>query len=230
LHLPPGLPTFVLARAQWGTNPVWRCYYYISFRVMQTDQNTDKRHVTLYLEANPNPNSLKFVANYMLLPEGTSFDFADKEAADISPLAQELLEMPHVERVFFMSNFVTVTKTPDVDWIEIQASIKAHIQQYLESGRALITKQPQADTPGLKQPGNDTEAKIMNILDEYVRPAVESDGGAIQFHSFEGGVVKVLLQGSCSGCPSSTITLKAGIENLLKRMVPEVQSVEAQGV
>jgi NFU1 iron-sulfur cluster scaffold homolog, mitochondrial len=197
---------------------------------MQTEQNTDKRNVTLYLEANPNPNSLKFVANYMLLPEGATFDFADQEAADISPLAQELLEMPHVERVFFMSNFVTVTKTSEVEWIEIQASIKAHIQQYLESGRALITKQPQADTPGLKQPGNDTEARIMNILDEYVRPAVESDGGAIQFHSFEEGVVKVLLQGSCSGCPSSTITLKAGIENLLKRMVPEVQSVEAQGV
>lgn len=197
---------------------------------MQTNQNTDKRHVTLYLEANPNPNSLKFVANYMLLPEGMTFDFADKDAAEASPLAQELLEKPHVERVFFMSNFVTVTKTADVEWIEIQADIKAHIQKYLESGRALVTKQPDAATPGFKEPQTDAEAKIMNILDEYVRPAVESDGGAIQFHSFEDGVVKVLLQGSCSGCPSSTITLKAGIENLLKRMVPEVQSVEAQGV
>ncbi|EMR02636.1 NifU family protein [Cesiribacter andamanensis] len=196
---------------------------------MQSKQTTDKRHVTLYLEANPNPNSLKFVANYMLLPEGATFDFADKEAAHISPLAQELLEHPHVERVFYMSNFVTVTKSADVEWIEIQAQIKAQIQQYLESGRALITKQPDAAALG-NAPQTDTETKIVNILDEYVRPAVESDGGAIQFHSFEGGVVKVLLQGSCSGCPSSTITLKAGIENLLKRMVPEVQSVEAQGV
>jgi Fe-S cluster biogenesis protein NfuA len=198
---------------------------------MQTSQQTDnKRYVTLYLEANPNPNSLKFVANFMLLPEGQTYDFADKNSAEASPLAQELFEKPYVERVFFMSNFVTVTKNADVEWIEIQAELKALIQQYLESGRALVNKQNEVAAAASAGPQTDTEAKIVTILDEYVRPAVESDGGAIQFHSFEDGVVKVLLQGSCSGCPSSTITLKAGIENLLKRMVPEVQSVEAQGV
>ncbi|WP_225000146.1 NifU family protein [Cesiribacter sp. SM1] len=198
---------------------------------MQTDQQTDnKRYVTLYLEANPNPNSLKFVANFMLLPEGQTYDFADKNSAEASPLAQELFEKPYVERVFFMSNFVTVTKNADIEWIEIQSELKALIQQYLESGRALVNKQNEVTAAAGAGPQTDTEAKIVNILDEYVRPAVESDGGAIQFHSFENGVVKVLLQGSCSGCPSSTITLKAGIENLLKRMVPEVQSVEAQGV
>ncbi|AHM61345.1 thioredoxin-like protein [Flammeovirgaceae bacterium 311] len=198
---------------------------------MQTDQQTvNKRHVTLYLEANPNPNSLKFVANFMLLPEGQTYDFADKSSAEASPLAQQLFEKPYVERVFFMSNFVTVTKNADVEWIEIQGELKALIQQYLESGRALVNKQNEVAAAAPAGPQTDTEAKIVTILDEYVRPAVESDGGAIQFHSFEDGVVKVLLQGSCSGCPSSTITLKAGIENLLKRMVPEVQSVEAQGV
>lgn len=222
-------PTFVF---QWWNReriPASAVHVLYKLLSMQTNQNTNTRHVTLYLEANPNPNSLKFVANFMLLPEGATFDFADKESAEISELAAELLEKPYVERVFFMSNFVTVTKTPDVEWIEIQAEIKAHIQKYLENGKALITKKPDAATLG-KVPQTDAEAKIVNILDEYVRPAVESDGGAIQFHSFEDGVVKVLLQGSCSGCPSSTITLKAGIENLLKRMVPEVQSVEAQGV
>lgn len=199
---------------------------------MQTQEQTDnKRHVTLYLEANPNPNSLKFVANFMLLPEGQTYDFSDSASAEASPLAQLLFEKPYVARVFFMSNFVTVTKDADTEWIEIQAELKALIQQYLESGRALVTKQAEAPAKAAASgPQSEIEAQIIHILDEYVRPAVESDGGAIQFHSFEDGVVKVLLQGSCSGCPSSTITLKAGIENLLKRQIPEVQSVEAQGV
>lgn len=194
-------------------------------------QTQNKRPVNLYLEANPNPNSLKFVANFMLLPEGKTYDFADKDSAAASPLAQQLFEKPYVERVFFMSNFVTVTKAAAVEWVEIQAELKAQIQQYLESGQAVVNQLAEAaEVQAAAGPQTDTEAKIINILDEYVRPAVESDGGAIQFHSFQDGVVKVLLQGSCSGCPSSTITLKAGIENLLKRMVPEVQSVEAQGV
>lgn len=194
-------------------------------------QTQNKRPVNLYLEANPNPNSLKFVANFMLLPEGKTYDFADKDSAAASPLAQQLFEKPYVERVFFMSNFVTVTKAAAVEWVEIQAELKALIQQYLESGQVVVNQLAEAaEVQAAAGPQTDTEAKIINILDEYVRPAVESDGGAIQFHSFQDGVVKVLLQGSCSGCPSSTITLKAGIENLLKRMVPGVQSVEAQGV
>lgn len=188
----------------------------------------NQRHIHLYLEANPNPNSLKFVANYMLVPEGISFDFPDKASASSSPLALELFEYPYVERVFVMSNFVTVTKSPEIDWMEIRDTLKQHILKYLEADKPLIldTFEDQFDDD------DDTEIniKIKNILDEYIRPAVEQDGGAISFHSFENGVVKVLLQGSCSGCPSSTITLKAGIENLLKRAIPEVQSVEALGV
>lgn len=198
-------------------------------------QNTDtqKRNVSLYMEANPNPNSLKFVANHMLLPAGESFDFADAETAEASPLAKELFQHPAVERVFFMSNFVTVTKKAEIDWFEIKDEIRDIIKAYLESGRMLVTQpvnSPQEEEAATSAEESETVGKIKDILDEYIRPAVESDGGAIQFHSFNDGVVKVLLQGACSGCPSSTITLKAGIENLLKRMVPEVQSVEAEGV
>jgi Fe-S cluster biogenesis protein NfuA len=187
------------------------------------------RPVHLYMEANPNPNSLKFVANFMLVDEGVSFDFPDLESAGNSPLAQELFNFASVDRVFIASNFVTVTKTEDVEWAEIQGIVRDHIKKYLEAGKAPVPvgfdKDPLFDE-------NDSEVvkKIKGILDEYIRPAVEQDGGAIVFHSFEDGVVKVQLQGSCSGCPSSTVTLKAGIQNLLTRMLPEVKEVVAEGV
>jgi Fe-S cluster biogenesis protein NfuA len=198
--------------------------------IMETSDNTNlpKRAVNLYLEANPNPNSLKFVANYMLVPEGESFDFPDKAAAEHAPLALELFELDYVERVFFMSNFVTVTKAEDKEWEEIKEELKAIIKHYLEQDKPLITKFSETTQAAIEE--TEIEKNIKNILDEYVRPAVEQDGGAISFHSYNEGVVKVLLQGSCSGCPSATITLKAGIENLLKRMVPEVTTVEAEGV
>ncbi|MEJ2003490.1 MAG: NifU family protein [Cyclobacteriaceae bacterium] len=188
-------------------------------------QTAEKRPVNLYMEANPNPNSMKFVANFILVPEGASFDFPDSASAGEVPLAKELFNLPYIDRVFFMSNFITVTKSEDKDWIEIRDEIKSVIQSYLETGKPLI-EQP---VPQEVYDESDTETvkKIKTILDEYIRPAVEQDGGAITFHSFEDGNVRVLLQGSCSGCPSSTVTLKAGIENLLKRMVPEVASVEA---
>ncbi len=187
------------------------------------------RPVHLYMEANPNPNSLKFVANFMLVEEGISYDFPDAASADASQLAQELFNFAAVQRVFIASNFVTITKSEEVEWAEVQTIFRDHIRQYLESGKkavqVVVTKDPLFDA-------NDSEIvkKIKGILDEYIRPAVEQDGGAIVFHSFENGVVKVLLQGSCSGCPSSTVTLKAGIQNLLTRMLPEVKEVQAEGV
>lgn len=190
---------------------------------------TRSRNVYIYLESNPNPNSLKFVANFMLVPEGESYDFPDAGSAQHAPLAQELFGFDHVDRVFYMSNFITVTKDEAVEWGEIQEPIKQHIKQYLEAERPLLV--PEAMSEDHAGPEDDeTVVKIKSILDEYIRPAVEQDGGAISFHSFREGTVKVLLQGACSGCPSSTITLKAGIENLLKTMVPEVQSVEAEGI
>lgn len=187
--------------------------------------------VTIYFESNPNPNTLKFVANFMLVPEGTNFDYPSLERATNSELAQELFTFPFVKGVFVMSNFITVTKDETTDWDEVKDGIKEHIKAYLESGKLAVNlSEPYAepkkeDAP--QAPTSDLDENIKGILDEYIRPAVEQDGGAIDFHSFQDGKVKVVLQGACSGCPSSTLTLKAGIENLLKRMVPEVKEVEA---
>lgn len=190
--------------------------------------------VTIYMEANPNPNSLKFATNQMLVPEGDSFDYPTIEDTEQAPLAKLLFEKEYVDRVFYMSNFVTVTKKPEYEWVEIQNEVKEVIKEFLESGKRVIDLQPK---DLFEQPNNsenaELEEQIKNILEEYIKPAVEQDGGAISFHSYDkdNQKVKVLLQGSCSGCPSSTITLKAGIENLLKRMLPnDVKEVEAEGV
>jgi Fe-S cluster biogenesis protein NfuA len=184
------------------------------------------KNIHIYLESNPNPNSLKFVINEMLVPEGLSFDFPDAESTEISPLAKELFQYEFVDRVFFASNFVTVTKKGDVEWLEIQTTLKNHIRQYLDSGKFVIEIHEPEQVAAEEE--TETVKKIKTILEEYIRPAVEQDGGAITYHSFQDGIVKVKLQGSCSGCPSSMITLKAGIENLFTRMMPgEVKSVEA---
>ncbi|MEM9390554.1 MAG: NifU family protein, partial [Bacteroidota bacterium] len=170
-------------------------------------QVQNSRVVNLYLEANPNPNSLKFVANFMLVPEGQSYDFPDKTSAEHAPLAAELHDYDFVERVFYMNNFITVTKADNVDWVEVRGKLKEHIQAYLESGKEILTKEIPDEL--FNESDSETVKKIKGILDEYIKPAVEQDGGAIAFHSYQEGTVKVLLQGSCSGCPSSTVTLKA---------------------
>ena len=145
-------------------------------------------------------------------------------------MAFELFKLDHVERVFYMSNFVTVTKSADVEWVEIQNNIRYLIKDYLEAGKPVLADDYEEEVVENAEEETDIEKKIKSILEDYIRPAVEQDGGAISFHSYVDGTVKVLLQGSCSGCPSSMITLKAGIENLLKRMIPEVQEVEAEGI
>jgi Fe-S cluster biogenesis protein NfuA len=185
------------------------------------------KNVHIYLESNPNPNSLKFVVNEMLVPEGLSFDFPDVESTAVSPLATDLFTFPFVDRVFFAGNFVTVTKKESIDWIEIQNVLKEHIKKFLEAGKLIIDIKDENETLPVEEE-TETIKKIKTILEEYIRPALEQDGGAITYHSFQDGIVKVKLQGSCSGCPSSMITLKAGIENLFTRMMPgEVKSVEA---
>ena len=182
------------------------------------------------MEANPNPNSMKFVVNFMLLQEGGSFDYPNIESAKESPLAQELFQIPNVERVFYMSNFITVTKSESVEWPEIQNEVKNVIKPYLENDKPLILQELDKD-PLFDENDSEVVKQIKGILDEYIRPAVEQDGGAIGFASFNDGVVKVSLQGSCSGCPASAVTLKSGIENLLKRMLPnDVREVVAEGV
>ena len=185
------------------------------------------KNIQVYLESNPNPNSLKFVINDMLVPEGLSFDFPDVESTLISPLAKELFSFPFVDRVFFAGNFVTVTKKEQIEWLEIQSKLKDYIKKYLEEGKPVIEIKDGDEALPMEEE-TDTIKKIKTILEEYIRPAVEQDGGAITYHSFQDGIVRVKLQGSCSGCPSSTVTLKAGIENLFTRMMPgEVKSVEA---
>ncbi|MCG8476347.1 MAG: NifU family protein [Cytophagales bacterium] len=183
--------------------------------------------VNLYLEASPNPNTLKFVANFMLTEDGVSYEFRNPEEAQASPLAAEIFAFPFVEGVFISSNFITVSKNASTEWLDVQAEIKDLITSFLKEKRQVIDPEAIASTQKACADDSESVSKIKTILDEYIRPAVEQDGGAITFHSFEQGVVKVVLQGACSGCPSSTITLKAGIETLLKRMLPEVESVEA---
>ncbi|MGV3601883.1 MAG: NifU family protein [Dyadobacter fermentans] len=195
------------------------------------------RPVFVYTELSPNPNSMKFVLNFELVPDGLSFDYPSLEAAleegKASPLAADLFQFPHVKRVFIASNFITITKGDDIAWEEVMRDTKQFIKIYFEENHPVF-EQKTIDTNTLivDARDSDTVQKIKAALDQYVRPAVESDGGAINFHSFDegSGVVKVLLQGSCSGCPSSTLTLKAGIENLLTRMVPDVKEVVAEGV
>ncbi len=195
------------------------------------------RYVHIYMEANPNPASMKFVANFFLAPEGYDFHYESAEQATDSPLARYLFGMDFVDKVFIMSNFVTVTKKEEYSWDDIGRLLRDDIQNFLAQGGealevAAVNAKLQADHELTPQEETEVITKIKEILDEYIRPAVEGDGGAINFHSFapESGTVRVQLRGSCSGCPSSTVTLKAGIENLLKRMVPEVQTVEAEGV
>lgn len=195
------------------------------------------RPIFVYTELSPNPNSMKFVLNFELVPDGLSFDYPSLEAAleegKESPLAADLFQFPHVKRVFIASNFITITKGDDIAWEEVLRDTKQFIKIYFEENHPVFAQKTiDSNTLIVDARDSDTVQKIKAALDQYVRPAVESDGGAINFHSFDegSGVVKVLLQGSCSGCPSSTLTLKAGIENLLTRMVPDVKEVVAEGV
>lgn len=190
-----------------------------------------KQNITIYTEANPNPNSMKFMLSFMLLKGGESYDFPSIKEAEVSPLAKELFgKFEEVERIFYMSNFITITKKEgSTDWIEIIPKFKEFLLEYFEAEKPIFEN---IDETIVEKAESEAIKKIRGVLDEYIKPAVEMDGGAIKFHSFdeETGIVKVLLQGACSGCPSSTFTLKMSIENLLKRMVPQVKEVVAEGV
>jgi Fe-S cluster biogenesis protein NfuA len=179
----------------------------------------------------PNPESIKFVTNRHLLPN-FQLDFRAKEMAEGSPLALHLFDIPFVKGVFISNNFVTITKKPDYDWFEITPEVKKAIQDFIQSGKrlvddSLLPKDVIEEQKSANAEDVSPENKIKDLLEKYVKPAIQMDGGHIEFRSFENGVVKLSLQGSCSGCPSSSLTLKSGIEGLLKRMVPEVEVVEA---
>jgi Fe-S cluster biogenesis protein NfuA len=181
--------------------------------------------ISIYTELTPNPATMKFLVNKLLV--NNSLDFPTRESAEKSPFAKELYKFDFVNGVFFANNFVTVTKTEDKQWRDIEPALKEFIKGAVESDLKIIEGTEQEASPF---EGSEAEIKIQQILTDYVRPAVEQDGGAISYKSFKDGVVTVELRGSCSGCPSSIVTLKAGIENLLKRMVPEVTEVVSEAL
>lgn len=181
--------------------------------------------INVYTETTPNPSTMKFLVNKLLI--NGSLDYPNKEKAQESDFARELFKFNFVDGVFFASNFVTVTKAENVDWSDIEPLLKEFVKGAVESELAV---KPLEHSEDVEFDGTDLEVKIQQVLHDYVRPAVEQDGGAIAYKSFTEGTVTVELRGSCSGCPSSTITLKAGIEGLLKRMVPEVEEVVAEAM
>ena len=187
--------------------------------------------ISIYTEMPPNPETMKFVANKLLYP-GKSIDFPDVESAKPSPLANELFGFPFIKSVFIASNFVTLTKTIDTDWQDVIPAIRQFLKEYLEEGKEVVNEDEitvfQTDGNAIDVDDDDVVKRIKELLENYVKPAVEMDGGAIQFKSYNDGVVNLMLQGSCSGCPSSMITLKAGIEGMMKRMIPEVREVVAE--
>ena len=178
----------------------------------------------IYTEVTPNPESFKFVVEKTLLPEGVA-DFDTPEAAvESSDLAGTLFAYPFVKRVFFGRNFVTVTKSTEAQWENVIPVVKDEMTKFLLSGEPILKNGAVAETTG----GSELDEKIRSVIDEQVRPAVAMDGGDIIYEGTEDGVVRLKLRGSCSGCPSSTATLKFGIQNLLVRLFPnDVKSVEA---
>lgn len=192
--------------------------------------------VTVYAEMTPNPTTMKFVANKYLLITGDSVEFSSKsEAKGYSPMAEELFNFPFVKNIFIAANFITITKTDNVPWDFITMELREFVKNWIAYGKDVLIQMP-APKPAPEKEGkpskeytpSEYDDAIRSLLDEYVRPAVENDGGAIDFRGYADGVVTVVMRGSCAGCPSSTATLKGGIEHLLKSHLPEVKEVVAE--
>jgi len=182
-------------------------------------------------ESTPNPATLKFLPGQAVLGTGTA-DFPNAEAAETSPLARRVFTVDGVSGVFFGTDFVTVTKTDAVAWDHIKPAILGAIMEHFQSGQPVIEGDQQQGSGHAEHDGPDSEivGQIKELLDTRVRPAVAQDGGDITFHGFDRGVVYLHMQGACAGCPSSTLTLKMGIENLLRHYIPEVVEVRPVGV
>ena len=177
-------------------------------------------------ETTPNPNSLKFLSEKVISSIGTEEFQKDKSKSLQNKFIKELLEFKGVELILLSKNFLSVKKTEDVSWTELKPMVISHLNDYFEKNEGPILKENNTPDNSIKD-DDETVKKIIDVLDTKIRPAVAKDGGDIKFKSFENGVVKVELQGSCSGCPSSLMTLKQGVQNLLKHYVKEVNSVEA---
>ena len=200
-----------------------------------------KRPVTIYAEMTPNPNTMKFVADHMLVDPGQVVEFLNRqEAVGHSSLAEALFNFPFVISIFIANNFVTVYKNESVEWSDISLELREFIRDWLSKNEKAVEVMPEIkeinsenEAPNglIPEPviNSVTDQKIVDLIAEYVQPAVEQDGGAIHFQSFneDSGQVTVVLKGSCSGCPSSTATLKGGVETLLKTHIPEISEVVA---
>ena len=177
-------------------------------------------------ESTPNPESLKFLSENTISAVGTE-EFQKKDLKKISnPFVKELLGFKGVELILLSKNFLSVKKTKEISWNELKPMIISHLNHYFENNKDPILKE-ELNNASMSEESDETVKKIIEVLDTKIRPAVARDGGDIKFKSFEKGVVRVELQGSCSGCPSSLMTLKQGVQNLLKHYVKEVNSVEA---
>ena len=197
-------------------------------KVISAGDGVKKTPVSIYSESTPNPAVLKFVANKKLVDFQIEFNSID-ECQD-SPLALKLFNFPFVKSIFIDENFISITKYDIASWDEITLTIRNFIKEYIEDGNPIITKNFKKEPPIEQENLDETSKEIISILDEYVKPAVASDGGNILFKSYDEKTksVSVILQGACSGCPSSTVTLKNGIENMLKEMLHgKVEVVEA---
>jgi NFU1 iron-sulfur cluster scaffold homolog, mitochondrial len=212
-------------------------------------QSPIKSPVVTYAESTPNPAAMKFVANVVLLESGVPLEFMSPAEAKSSPLAMELFKFPFVKSVFIAGNYITIFKDDQLDWNDITLELREFLREYLSAGKIVVNPNSPAVLPHVEGeftapavqevessnqvdhsvPQTEIEQKIIATLEQYVRPAVEQDGGMIVFKSFKDGVVSLLMRGACSGCPSSTITLKAGIQAILKKFVPEVTEVVSEG-
>ncbi|MBI4946161.1 MAG: NifU family protein [Bacteroidetes bacterium] len=211
---------------------------------------TLKQPIITYAESTPNPSAMKFVANKILLENSLPLEFLNPSDAKSSPLAAELFKFPFVKSVFISGNYITLFKVDSVEWDDVTLELREFLREYLSSGKAVTTSSftellpvnerkavievpPEGgDLEGAAVdhaiPQTEIEQKIIDTLEQYVRPAVEQDGGMIVFRSYKDGVVSLLMRGACSGCPSSTVTLKAGIQAILKKFVPEVMEVVSE--
>jgi len=193
--------------------------------VLEETETTQKIPVEVYAESTPNPSVQKFVANKKLVE--ADFEFKNNEEAKTSPLANELFNFEYVKEVFISENYVSITKSETVEWGEITVEIRSFIREYIAAGKAIVSanSQPKNNTQTTIETStnlDDVSKQVISLLDQYVKPAVAADGGNIAFQSYDATTqtVNVILQGACSGCPSSTVTLKNGIENMLKQLIP----------
>ncbi len=195
--------------------------------------------ISVYAESTPNPDVMKFVCNKAINP-GDSIEFKNIEDAQEAPLCAQLFNFPFVKEVFLAKNFISITKYNIIEWDDVVMEVREFIRAFIAEGNEVIKEitavveentSEEASLPKMVDatPKTEIEKKIVDILEEYVRPAVESDGGNISFRKYDHGIVTVALQGACSGCPSASVTLKQGIETMLKQMLPgQIETVIAE--